>query len=42
VVPRALPKLMTDPDRAKAARVMKAMMDMVKIDVATLEKAARG
>jgi predicted 3-demethylubiquinone-9 3-methyltransferase (glyoxalase superfamily) len=42
VVPRILPKLMNDPDRAKAARVMQAMMQMVKIDVAALEKAAKG
>jgi predicted 3-demethylubiquinone-9 3-methyltransferase (glyoxalase superfamily) len=42
IVPRILPKLMNDPDRAKAARVMQAMMKMVKIDVAALEKAAKG
>jgi len=42
VVPRTLVKLMNDPDRAKAARTMQAMMQMVKIDVAALEKAANG
>jgi predicted 3-demethylubiquinone-9 3-methyltransferase (glyoxalase superfamily) len=42
VVPRALPRLLGDPDRAKAARVMQAMMGMVKLDVAGLEKAAAG
>jgi len=40
VVPRILPKLLKDPDRKKAARVMQAMMEMVKIDIAALEKAA--
>jgi predicted 3-demethylubiquinone-9 3-methyltransferase (glyoxalase superfamily) len=42
IVPKALPRLMTDPDRAKAARVMQAMMGMVKIDVAAIERAAAG
>jgi predicted 3-demethylubiquinone-9 3-methyltransferase (glyoxalase superfamily) len=42
VVPEILPRLLNDPDREKAARVMAAMMKMVKIDVAAIEKAARG
>jgi predicted 3-demethylubiquinone-9 3-methyltransferase (glyoxalase superfamily) len=42
VVPRRLPELLSDPDAAKAARVMKAMMEMTKIDIAVLEKAAAG
>jgi predicted 3-demethylubiquinone-9 3-methyltransferase (glyoxalase superfamily) len=42
VVPEILPRLLNDPDKDKAARVMKAMMGMVKIDVAKLEEAARG
>jgi predicted 3-demethylubiquinone-9 3-methyltransferase (glyoxalase superfamily) len=42
VVPEILPRLLNDPDKDKAARVMLAMMDMVKIDVAKLEAAARG
>lgn len=42
VVPDVLPKLLNDPDKDKAARVMKAMMKMVKIDVAAIEEAARG
>jgi predicted 3-demethylubiquinone-9 3-methyltransferase (glyoxalase superfamily) len=41
VVPTALPKLLTDPDRAKANRVMAAMMKMAKIDIAALEAAAK-
>jgi hypothetical protein len=40
IVPRRLPELLSDPDAAKAKRVMEAMMQMVKIDVATLEAAA--
>jgi predicted 3-demethylubiquinone-9 3-methyltransferase (glyoxalase superfamily) len=42
VVPNALPRLLRDPDRAKANRVMQAMMKMKKIVVADLETAARG
>jgi predicted 3-demethylubiquinone-9 3-methyltransferase (glyoxalase superfamily) len=42
VVPRILPELLQDKDADKAARVMAAMMKMVKIDVATLKKAAEG
>jgi predicted 3-demethylubiquinone-9 3-methyltransferase (glyoxalase superfamily) len=42
VVPEILPRLLNDPDKAKAGRVMQAMMKMVKIDVAKIEEAARG
>lgn len=42
IVPRALPRMIADPDREKSARVMQAMMKMVKLDVATLERAYRG
>tara|TARA_R110002020_G_scaffold96034_1_gene230345 strand:+ start:54 stop:542 length:489 start_codon:yes stop_codon:yes gene_type:complete len=42
IVPRLLPTLLCDPDRAKAKRVMEAMMTMGKIDVAAIERAARG
>jgi hypothetical protein len=34
--------MLGDPDAGKANRVMKAMTQMDKIDIATLEKAARG
>jgi predicted 3-demethylubiquinone-9 3-methyltransferase (glyoxalase superfamily) len=34
--------LLGDPDKAKAERVMNAMMKMTKIDMAELEKAAAG
>ena len=40
IVPKALPELLADPDREKAQRVMSAMMQMGKIDVAELERAA--
>jgi predicted 3-demethylubiquinone-9 3-methyltransferase (glyoxalase superfamily) len=39
VVPTALPRLLSDPDRAKAGRVMNAMLKMKKIDIAALENA---
>lgn len=41
VVPRALQQLMGGGDAGQAQRVMGAMMQMGKIDVAALEKAAR-
>jgi predicted 3-demethylubiquinone-9 3-methyltransferase (glyoxalase superfamily) len=42
IVPSALPRLLTDPDPAKANRVMQAMLQMTKIDIAGLEQAAKG
>jgi predicted 3-demethylubiquinone-9 3-methyltransferase (glyoxalase superfamily) len=39
VVPTALPRLLSDPDRAKAGRVMNAMLKMKKIDIGELENA---
>ncbi|AYG67449.1 MULTISPECIES: VOC family protein [unclassified Rhizobium] len=42
VVPTVLGKYIADPDPAKAARVMQAMMEMVKLDIAGLEAAYRG
>jgi predicted 3-demethylubiquinone-9 3-methyltransferase (glyoxalase superfamily) len=41
IVPTALPRLLKDPDRAKASRVMQAMLQMVKLDIAKLEEAAK-
>jgi predicted 3-demethylubiquinone-9 3-methyltransferase (glyoxalase superfamily) len=35
-----LPELLGDPDREKAGRAMQAMLQMKKIDVAELERAA--
>lgn len=42
IIPSALPRLMSDPDREKANRVMQAMMRMQKIDIAGLERAHAG
>jgi predicted 3-demethylubiquinone-9 3-methyltransferase (glyoxalase superfamily) len=40
IVPNALPRLLGDPDREKAQRVMAAMLKMKKIDIDELERAA--
>ncbi len=40
IIPSILPKLLQDPDRAKAKRAMDAMLTMGKIDIAALETAA--
>ncbi len=42
IVPAVLCKLMSDPDRAKARRVAEAMLQMVKFDIAGLQRAADG
>jgi predicted 3-demethylubiquinone-9 3-methyltransferase (glyoxalase superfamily) len=42
VVPQTLLDLLSDPDPAKAGRVMQAMLAMSKIDIPTLERAAAG
>lgn len=42
IIPEALPRLLNDPDPEKAGRVMQAMLQMKKIIVADLEKAAQG
>ncbi len=42
VIPTALPRLMGDPDPARAGRAVQAMMGMVKLDIAELERAANG
>ena len=42
IVPKRLTQLIADPDRAKAKRAMEAMMGMVKIDIAALERAVAG
>ena len=41
VVPTRLSELLTDPDAAKASRVMQAMLRMKKIDIAALEEAVK-
>ena len=40
IVPSALARLLSDPDPAKAGRVMQAMMTMQKIEIRALEEAA--
>ncbi|HEY8775446.1 MAG TPA: VOC family protein [Gaiellaceae bacterium] len=40
IFPKALPKLLGDPDREKAQRAMAAMLKMKKIDLGALEQAA--
>jgi len=42
ITPRQLIDLLSEPDKKKAARVMQAMMTMRKINIAELERAARG
>jgi predicted 3-demethylubiquinone-9 3-methyltransferase (glyoxalase superfamily) len=39
IVPTVLPKLLSDPDQEKAQRVMQAMLQMKKLDIAALERA---
>jgi predicted 3-demethylubiquinone-9 3-methyltransferase (glyoxalase superfamily) len=42
IVPSVLPQLLGDPDPAKAQRVMQAMLQMVKLDIAGLQAAHAG
>ena len=42
ITPRALTAAITDPDPAVAKRAFDAMMQMTKIDIATIEAARRG
>jgi predicted 3-demethylubiquinone-9 3-methyltransferase (glyoxalase superfamily) len=42
IVPTALPELLSDPDPARAGRVMQAMLQMRKIDIARLRAAYAG
>jgi predicted 3-demethylubiquinone-9 3-methyltransferase (glyoxalase superfamily) len=42
IIPAILPKLLSDPDRAKADRAMQAMLKMKKIDSAALQRAVDG
>ncbi|HMN19132.1 MAG TPA: VOC family protein [Candidatus Moranbacteria bacterium] len=42
VVPQILTKMLEDPDKGRAQGVMEAMLQMDKIDIATLEKAYKG
>jgi predicted 3-demethylubiquinone-9 3-methyltransferase (glyoxalase superfamily) len=40
VVPRGLPDMLADPDRARAGRVMRALLGMSKLDLPALHAAA--
>lgn len=42
IVPKQMDSWMADPDRVRGKRVADAMLKMVKLDIATLEKAHRG
>jgi len=42
IIPTALPELLGDPDPEKSQRVMKAMLQMNKIDIEGLKKAYKG
>ena len=42
IVPEILPRLLADPDPAVAARVFAAIVEMVKLDAAALQRAASG
>ncbi|MFD9942179.1 VOC family protein [Nonomuraea sp. NPDC059023] len=42
IIPKALPRLLSDPDPARAERAMQAMFTMGKIDVKGLEAAVEG
>jgi predicted 3-demethylubiquinone-9 3-methyltransferase (glyoxalase superfamily) len=42
IVPKVLGDMMKDPDRARAKRVAEAMLKMVKLDVAALQRAYDG
>lgn len=42
IVPDILEKLMSDPDKQKADRVMQAMLKMKKLDIAKLQEAYNG
>lgn len=42
IVPTILSKMLSDPDPARAERVMQAMLQMIKLDIAALKKAYGG
>lgn len=42
IVPIALLRLMSSPDRARSERTMEALLQMKKLDIAALERAAAG
>ena len=42
IVPAVMDEMMADKDPARSKRVTDAMMEMIKLDIAALEKAYRG
>jgi len=42
IIPKIMPRLLNDPDREKAARVMQTMLKMHKIDIQALQDAYQG
>jgi predicted 3-demethylubiquinone-9 3-methyltransferase (glyoxalase superfamily) len=42
IVPTALTRLLGDPDPERAKRAMEAMLQMKRIDIAAVERAANG
>lgn len=42
IIPKSLPQFLTSSDPAKAGRAMQAMMKMVKLDIAELQRAYDG
>ena len=42
IFPAALPDMLSDPDKAKAARAMRAMLGMKKFEIAELRAAFEG
>jgi len=42
ITPAILPKMLADKNTARADRAMKAMMQMMKLDIAELKKAYAG
>jgi predicted 3-demethylubiquinone-9 3-methyltransferase (glyoxalase superfamily) len=42
ILPRRLMELLSDPDRERSQRAMAAMLEMKKLDIAGLERAAEG
>lgn len=42
IVPKVLPRMLSDPDGEKVRRVMEALLQMKKLDIAGLEQAYRG
>lgn len=42
IVPRVLPELLGDPDTAKSERVMTALLQMKKLEIAALQRACAG